>query len=771
MKPCPSLAFKMLLGHKRICLCMLAVFLLCSLILSAVDIGIDSMITSCYVSETDKIGTHHGLYYDLTPNQQSQLQASDDYESGFASVQTQGYIPGYASPVYIGSMNPSFVEIGKIHLLKGRIPKTQNEVVLEEFLIRSLSLSLGDTLFINTESGTVEFQIVGILNNYTGVWTTWDGLQDLTTSLPQVITGGPLSGHIQSIVRFPGSYMDDHFFDAAALANTLEIPKYMCNNAFITSSTINEILNLQIIRYIVLGCLSVAALLMFYNVIQLYLTLIFPQYEILQRLGFTKRQCLALNAIQMGILILSGSLVSILSAAIMSISQGILRWEAPLMMTLIAALDCTLQLTRLSKRLNPAETSAFKRLKNFYPMKSVPLMIALNSLRLNVGQFSGSILAIGLCLAVFCYGIQYKSDMLRDSSAYPEFYLEAPNGLISAEIDGRLALVTGDSCISWTQIKKIRELDGVQADVGFPLTQETNLVLNEKRIDVEYFLLSPSQFKHIQQNCTDEWPEMEKTDYDKLCLLLTPTGQPFHGEAQLETMRYTGLKDGSHTGELTITPIELNQIVCGKRSLKFANEQIYFNQPTLILSESYVQSHNLFPGYHNLYVQAKPATDLDSLENQLRGILASVPNSSVDCFWKEIERGNQIAQWIECLSIIGGMLLGLFGLISQALCFYVRLLTNKTSLGIYQVLGLNKRGLKQALLLEDGFYLLCGIVLSLIILISFCYIAGWNEYFLTYLPLWGLVSPIIMISGLILQKILVSHLLNEDLGSTIAYTE
>ena len=184
MKPCPSLAFKMLLGHKRICLCMLAVFLLCSLILSAVDIGIDSMITSCYVSETDKIGTHHGLYYDLTPNQQSQLQASDDYESGFASVQTQGYIPGYASPVYIGSMNPSFVEIGKIHLLKGRIPKTQNEVVLEEFLIRSLSLSLGDTLFINTESGTVEFQIVGILNNYTGVWTTWDGLQDLTTSLP-----------------------------------------------------------------------------------------------------------------------------------------------------------------------------------------------------------------------------------------------------------------------------------------------------------------------------------------------------------------------------------------------------------------------------------------------------------------------------------------------------------------------------------------------------------------------------------------------------------
>ena len=104
---------------------------------------------------------------------------------------------------------------------------------------------------------------------------------------------------------------------------------------------------------------------------------------------------------------------------------------------------------------------------------------------------------------------------------------------------------------------------------------------------------------------------MEKTDYDKLCLLLTPTGQPFHGEAQLETMRYTGLKDGSHTGELTITPIELNQIVCGKRSLKFANEQIYFNQPTLILSESYVQSHNLFPGYHNLYVQAKPATDLD----------------------------------------------------------------------------------------------------------------------------------------------------------------
>lgn len=773
MKPCPSLALRLLWGHKRICLCMLAVFILCSMILSAVDMGVDSMIQLCYASETDRVGTHHGLYYDLTPIQQAQIQGSSAFEAGFASVQAQGYIPGYATSVYAGGMDPAFWEIGRIKLLEGRPPERPVEAAVEEFLIRSLGLSLGDTLHMDTEAGALEVQITGVIGNYTGIWTTWDGIQDQTTALPQVVTGGPLSGHIQAIVRFPGSYTDDHFSDSAGLAHDLEISKYMCNDAFMTSQAVSEILNLQIIRYIVLGCLALAALLLFYSAIQLYLTLIFPQYEILQRLGFTRRQCLILNGLQMGMLTLADFAVSGLGAVFLGVAwgQGALKWEAPLTMALLAALGCALQLMRLSRRLNPVEPPAPKRLKSYRPMKSVPMMIALNNLRLQYGQFIGAISAMGLCVAVICYGVQYKSEMLRDPGAYPEFSLQAPNLLSAVEIDGYFSLITGDSCIGWAQVDQIRALKGVQTGLGWPLTREAALRLNGKRTDVDYFLLSPAEYEHLREHCPAEWPELQETGYDALCILLNPESGTQLGPAQLEIMRYTGVKDGADTGALMVKPLALSQIACGERSIEFANSERTFSRPTLILSEAYARANDLFPGYQALNIHTEDNAGLDALETQLRGILASVPNGSVNCDRREIERYNQIAHWIERLSILGGVLLGLFGLTAQALCFCIRLLTHKVSLGVYQVLGLSGRDLRRALLMEDGAYLLCAALLGLALLIAFCYIVNWNEYFLAYLPLWGLIAPVFMGGGLILQRILVSRLFKADLGQTIAYTE
>lgn len=80
--------------------------------------------------------------------------------------------------VIIGSCDNSFLKIGNIHLLSGNMPKSKNEVAVEEKYLEILNVSkVGDVISNNSRIKNLQgYKVCGIIDNYSDRWkmANWD---------------------------------------------------------------------------------------------------------------------------------------------------------------------------------------------------------------------------------------------------------------------------------------------------------------------------------------------------------------------------------------------------------------------------------------------------------------------------------------------------------------------------------------------------------------------------------------------------------------------
>ena len=83
---------------------------------------------------------------------------------------------------YIGYYDEEAMEMANIHLLQGRLAENENEIVVEAMIQEELDLTINQVITIHYNHHSKDYQIVGIIDNYSTQWLS-RGLSFITTSI------------------------------------------------------------------------------------------------------------------------------------------------------------------------------------------------------------------------------------------------------------------------------------------------------------------------------------------------------------------------------------------------------------------------------------------------------------------------------------------------------------------------------------------------------------------------------------------------------------
>ncbi|MDY2629232.1 MAG: ATP-binding cassette domain-containing protein [Lachnospiraceae bacterium] len=108
--------------------------------------------------------------------------------------------------------------------------------------------------------------------------------------------------------------------------------------------------------------------------------------------------------------------------------------------------------------------------------------------------------------------------------------------------------------------------------------------------------------------------------------------------------------------------------------------------------------------------------------------------------------------------------LAVFGIFSSGMCFYSRILTQKEQLGMYQVMGLQKKSLMFSIMIENALYFIFTALFSAAVLIGLSLLMGWDIYFLQYIDEYVLILTALLGTSQLGLVFPIFRLLKKDLA-------
>lgn len=424
-------------------------------------------------------GTHHTILFNVTQAQHTEIEKLNVVqESGLIYNFGSWDIPVNGNRLTLGYFDENAFSMGKQKLLQGRMPQAANEIVLEQNATYRFpkEVKLNDIIHLIYDENEHDFQVVGILSDYTNNWYTGSiqlraGYNDLPNALVYFPAFQNEEHHEHMLVRHAGR---DVYVDYSPWMKT----NYADNDYYNFVAYEEQIRPLEMFRTVFFLIILIAIFLVFWVTIPLYLRQYTESYATLYGLGAEGEAVFSLYSHQMLFCFLLALPIGIgLSLFIISIAGNILGdyaisiftleslWQIIILFLLFAGVFLLIYRTSLVRRRGRSLSKNKKHTeqKQMKIKKNLTIALSLSYLQRNGKRLIAVILLIIILLGTFSFAESYFDTRMfvSDFERYPDYTIYNHGGRYNLYMNFYLMEKT-IPMMSVKDVKHVQQLKGVR---------------------------------------------------------------------------------------------------------------------------------------------------------------------------------------------------------------------------------------------------------------------------------------------------------------------
>lgn len=632
----------------------------------------------------------------------------------------------------------------QMNLLRGRMPESDYEVLVEEFTIKHLAkgskqtdIKLPFTFNIEGEA----FTVVGIVKNYSGIWSSSTIIDKGKNTFPNIILTRDFTQPFPDIQqhmilikdRKESLTLDFDTIDTFFKHNNLQELDYdaIVINTNLYDDHLKQVNQVYVLTTLFLSVITITALIVFTYIFSFYYSIRFrSHFNLFSNLGFTPWHIYKLAFFQ-GLIIVSISaffmfLIHIMSVYIFNILPK-LNMLLLMTITLIAILlmGCLIlivcHLTYSTSRDNIRHLPVFIELwiKNWHvkwKLFYLNLFHSLKSFFLIIGLLTSLLVLIFLSELIANETLYETDEKMADyifsskrSDAFvhlqqfeifftPEYI---PSHLVD-EIENEAAVAFMDKEPKTLGTSLLLKDDSLNApiinrfhedveDSGVVFTEQDLLELD---MPLDYVPLSNIHYVVLNDNnwslFNSQLKFSERTYHklqDSLSMILIIPDETIRFD-QPDTLSIGRIENLNN--ELEYKQWDLQVLESVKKTIVHPITKEAFSNIIIMIHENTMQKYDIFPGYGNLEIYREAQANINEikqLENKLATLAAMYPDNLYYIEEAFIEKSKDQARFISRLGILLFSILGLFVGTIIFIVFLMKFYQRERELLIYKSLG------------------------------------------------------------------------------------
>ncbi len=781
----------------------------------------DSARESIFEAYAGRYGLQHGAIFYLDAQKITRLEAKKgegELEYGLFSNYGQWQLEQTGHALTLGWFSEEAVRLGMLQLQEGRFPEAEDELVLEQNVVKykcPQGTQVGDTLTFVQNGERKQCKLVGILADYVGNWESFseDSLIEGINDFPRGLLGKQSAARQETQGALLYFYRYDPIRDGERL---LPLSRELNQTKDFTYDYVrNDQLYLQVeetimqpfrsFRLLMITVVMVGGALIMFVSAGLYLARFKESYYTMYILGSGKGKVGTVYAGQCTMLLLSGAILGLVCAQCIAWLYGVasgnhlsvfsvhnLLWPGAALLVMAGFMALAFRFgiapllkqslserklsgggkeTAISRNLLFSLTGSFIN-RNFRRVILVLLVVAILVSAVGIAKvyekqfempqkydiaFHLSASSAFAGLSVYPFEISNLKNNLFPISCMEE--LQSMEGILNLtvmQIADASMIIPVERSPYWGRFVEadytaIYGGDGFYAEkvAGAPTTGVT--VLTKLINNYEIVVLTEENLKEYLKTYPD-LPIESMLEKQGIALILPPIGEEKQGELSMEDIQagiLPGQREAVHYDTLQVgdmlrfgrmeyaedvlfseiwQDISLLQYQELEYEILYISEeviQIYrgfdtyeTNKPTVLIMQETNEQTNLIKGLYSILITTQGDISEEAycaLEAKVQEIALANPGSVVYSAREEREQNQKLMRLVNLsLSMILSVF-GLFTVIAIYSALYMTILQRRRSLAIYRALGLRRRTLTLAMLLELLFYWLVAILGAFVI--------------------------------------------------------
>ena len=495
-----KIAIKLLKSRKYISALFIIIVAFSIISLTLVDCSLSSIQNSILEKNKMKYGSHHGIFYDVSPKQIDNIDMHHISESGKIYLLGVGKVT--QGDVTVGFFDEDALKMRELHLLEGHFPQNNNEIAVEKSQLKKFgsNAAIGSKVSIHLDNGEKFYTISGIIRDYSSYWGVSDYQTRGTNTLPEIITYPTSTKEINTVhTHFIFNYkFDMGVYDASKiriLGEDANIDMYSIVYNGMTYIEEYGIINiLKIIRVVLLTSVLLVIFFTSAMLIDMYINKFSRTYMILYQCGASTQTVNKLKVFQFAIILI----ISLIVALIVSmVSLFLINKFMPLnfeyRLNLYYLLSVILAIAIIVFNSYKAvyckdnnKIKANKIVKRIKPKRKRNLLsdIVLFGLSKNRGHQVKSALAIILLVSATFFSAVYIFDISDgDASELADFAVLGSSSEVSLEAGNYEVVQNNNQYITFDEADKTAGLAGVRTVYRKPFTVGNVLVIDNVKAD------------------------------------------------------------------------------------------------------------------------------------------------------------------------------------------------------------------------------------------------------------------------------------------------
>lgn len=774
------LSLQMIWQKKRSAFLLLSVIMLTIALVLSLHPLFGRLIHNVIDEAESKYGAHEGVMYDLTAEDIAQIRMEERIQK-LGLIENYGHwqVLGSNVEMTLGHFDADALALGRIRILEGAMPQTENEIIIEKNALYRLpkETDVGSEISFTKDGEIKKYTIVGITSNFVGMWSSPEETIYGENDYPQILT---VAQDEKKHTMMLYTTEERNFY--WLLTSLQELDKAYIPNTNLSLSYMDYVQPLEVFENLFFNIVLLGCGIALYAIVFLYLDRFTETYKILNDLGASRWFLIRTYIGQQGVLLFTGVGLGIVVAALLGQIVGLFdkellfhvslkeRWGelvfAVVIMIGVFAYGYykkvfALENTSLSKRKDG-------RQKKLELGRSFSFSLAKFNIRGNYKKIIPVIVLVMLLFSVLSFTQVYFSNMIEGYNLYDGMPLDfrigtagdamMPIGKFSFEltkdnylpkeeyiklyefegiryVEPRYATGQGRIVIDseedpyWTRMQSLeKEGTYTEADVsGIP----EEIVAVDEAFYYQFFVLTEEN----EEAFTAAYPELDgdRLEKDEVILFLpeVPMGKikgkknealKEGGKMQLtrleaDALFWDALADASSI-EYVAYDFNIAKIVDEAMHISNTKINIKKNRMTIVLTEETLLTSPYFLGLKNIDIYLEEditEEQYTKIDEHIRTLSSTTSNVEI---FSASEEAAQNAQFRRVIRLAMAMIVGvlsIFTVISLFSTLYIALLQRKRSLAILRAVGMRRRKLYGSLLIENLFYLLISITLSFIL--------------------------------------------------------
>ncbi|MBU8638052.1 ABC transporter permease [Bacillus pumilus] len=773
-----KLALKTIVSRKRLSLALILLASISSFLLVFGNSLTNTMILKTEEKAYQKYGEFHAVINDIKSEDLKKLQNAKAVKK-IGHIQNLGRTESFHDsnlPANYGVLDQNAVELGHIQLESGRFPQHKDEIVIESFLKHAFSKNALKS-YVNLEVNGKEekYKIVGIIKNYSSVWTPPKVDEARNINYPNVLFHKD-SIHLKKnkknvLVQLTKTVDENAVYE---ILTDITNNEWLTSNENLLEAKTQYLDSFQILKFLfnaILLSLSIACVMYLFHVFFRDHT---KKIGIFRAIGLDKKQTLLMLLFQKFLLLGLSSIVFIifLSTYILIINLFkieydinisifmlfililivIIIWTSFKQVKQIFSKDIISNLNNNNRRLKTSKNIINEK---FYSKISYPFKILFHNLVLKWKTNALLVITIGLFITVFytTYLIVEETKP-KDLKTQPDFSLFSKRSISYHIINNHMLEIGESKGFSFKNVDNFEKSKGIKYIEKYPNTKDSGLFVENGKVskylknwtdnnlddshsnqleensyeryipenttyipNVKFFVVNNQEFGQLKRQYN-----LESNNHDDSALLFFPEMNGLSEDTlNKDENIYIGRVEQDSKGKLNYKKWKINigDLVDEPYRLQMNGIVVENDGLTVVIPQKLAIEKKLFNGYEELYIYLYDhvtSSIQHQIETKSREMVGPFQGGYFASKSEETKQQQELADYTMKLgqTLSFSILIILFILLVTML--YGKLVERQSAYSIQIALGKRRFILFLELVYEMLFYFVCSILLGTVII-------------------------------------------------------